>query len=120
MVAVRRVETADWLLEELSKVGLDTAPAFSGAEAIASLDAGPFDAIVLDTALEDHENVRRWMDRHRRGVMCVMHDFEASLGPPPGEDDPTSWSGDDSDASEVAGRLVHALARAQRPQSRAK
>ena len=119
MVAVRRLEIADRLLDEFSQVGLDPAPAFSGAEAISSLDAGRFDAIVLDTALEDHDCVRRWMDRHRRGVMCVIHDFEAYRGARRIEDDPAAWSGADPDAFEVTGRLVQALARAQRGANRA-
>jgi CheY-like chemotaxis protein len=114
LVVSPEVETSDRLQAAIAALGFEAVPAFSAGEAVGAVSAGAVDGIVLDLTLEEADALRRWLDRHYRGVVCLVQDLEAPDGHAVEEGEEVA----DADAVEVAARLLRGLSGVRTPRDR--
>ncbi len=80
LVAVGDIHWSDRLFEELTAAGFEVQATFTAAEAVGKLLVNGTDAVVVDADLEEAELLRRWLKRRHKGVVCLVHEFDAVVG----------------------------------------
>jgi DNA-binding response OmpR family regulator len=80
LLAVGDIHWNDRLFEELTAAGFEVQATFSASEAVGKLLVNGIDAVVVDADLEEADMLRRWLKRRHKGVVCLVHEFDAVVG----------------------------------------